>query len=293
MRIAVLSDIHGNLAALQEVIKDAKAQQVDKFILLGDLITDFPCINEVIDQIKEVTPYVIRGNRENYLLEYEKTKTDPKWNSIQNDSIRYYYENLTTENREYIRKLQNSLSLEFEGVTIKAVHASLYSDTQLVYFEDTKLIEQTFQDLKEDVLLYGHTHREVGYQERNGKVIVQAGVVGMHNNESNHPQYAILECYDGKVKVQKRMIDYSKEELKKQIRQTGVLEKTVGIWTNFCYYCLETGIDLREQFRQEAKVLMNEKYHGKLPEGIYSNFQVIDDDIYLKLGKEYKKYFLL
>ena len=68
MRIAVLSDIHANIVALEEVLKDAKEQKVDEYIVLGDIITDLPFTNETIDIIKELTPYVIKGNREEYLI---------------------------------------------------------------------------------------------------------------------------------------------------------------------------------------------------------------------------------
>ncbi len=42
MKVAVLSDIHGNMVALEEVLKDAKKEQVNEYIVLGDMITDFP-----------------------------------------------------------------------------------------------------------------------------------------------------------------------------------------------------------------------------------------------------------
>lgn len=105
MKIAILSDIHGNIVALNEVLKDAESQNVDKYIVLGDIITDFPAGNEVIEKIKELTPYVIKGNREQYLLNYEKTKNCKHWKTIQNTSLIYHYHILNDENKEYIRSL--------------------------------------------------------------------------------------------------------------------------------------------------------------------------------------------
>ena len=51
MKIAVLSDIHSNIVALEEVLKDAKAQNVDEYIVLGDIITDLPFTDEVIEEV--------------------------------------------------------------------------------------------------------------------------------------------------------------------------------------------------------------------------------------------------
>ena len=51
LKIAILSDIHGNIVALEEAIKDAKTQGVEQYIVLGDLITDLPFTNEIIDKL--------------------------------------------------------------------------------------------------------------------------------------------------------------------------------------------------------------------------------------------------
>ena len=52
IKVAVLSDIHGNIVALEEAIKDAKLNKVDEYIIAGDIILDFPFPNEVINAIK-------------------------------------------------------------------------------------------------------------------------------------------------------------------------------------------------------------------------------------------------
>ena len=56
MKIAVLSDLHGNIVAFEEAIKDAKSQGATEFIILGDIITDLPITDEIIDKVKELTP---------------------------------------------------------------------------------------------------------------------------------------------------------------------------------------------------------------------------------------------
>lgn len=220
MKIAVLSDIHGNVVALEEAIKDAKAQGVEQYIVLGDLITDLPITDEVIDKVRELTPYVIKGNREQYLLQYEQTKDDKMWKTIQSKSVVCYYDHIREDNKEYIRNLPEQLKLEFEGVTIRAVHGSPYSITELLYF-NTPLMDKVFSELQEDILVYGHNHRIAAYEERNSKIVAQVGTLGMHNNGIGIPQYSILECRSGKVNVEIRNVNYSKEELKNKIKQVG------------------------------------------------------------------------
>lgn len=218
MKIAVLSDIHGNVVALEEALKDAKEQNVDEYIVLGDIITDLPFTDEVIDIVKELTPYVIKGNRESYLLSYEQTKEDDKWKTLQSQSVCCYLKYTRQDNIKYMRNLPENLVLEFEGVKIKAVHGSPYDVAELLYF-NTPLMDKVFNELEEDILVYGHNHTPASYEERDGKIVVQVGTMGMHNNGIGKPQYTIITCENGKVKLDIRTIDYNKEKLKKRIQE--------------------------------------------------------------------------
>lgn len=292
MKVAIISDIHGNIVAFEEVLKDAKEQGVEQYIVLGDMITDFVGTNQIIDKVRKLTPYVIKGNREQYLLEYDKTKNDKKWNTLQNRSISCYYNKLTKRNIEYIRNLPEQLVIEIEGMKIRAVHGSPYLISELIYF-NTKKMDQVFEDLKEDILVYGHNHRLADYEKRENKYVIQSGVVGMHNNKMNQSQYTILEIIRGKViKIEHRNINYDIKLLGEILRKDEIL-KEARTWSNLCYLNIFKKSNIREQFRKDANQLMYEKYNGKIPKGIEENFEAFDDDIYEKVTKKYEKYFLL
>lgn len=284
MKIAVLSDIHGNLIALEEVLKDAKKQEVDEYIVLGDLITDFPMTNEVVDIIKELTPYVIKGNRENYLLKYEETKQDTKWNNIQSSNFKIYYNELRKDNLEYIKNLPDTMSLEFEKIKIKCIHGCING------VEYSGLKDKFNFD--EDILVYGHEHTIAKAQKQKDKTIIQVGTIGMHNNEINKPQYTILNLENGQVSIEYRTVEYDKKILKNKIKENKI-DENIKIWLNLCYYAIATGNDIRTEFTLRGKKLMDEKYRGRRQESLDSHFIAIDDDIYLKVAKEYEKYFLI
>ena len=256
------------------------------------MITDFPFTNEIIDIIKNLTPYVVKGNREEYLLNYEKTKDSKIWQTLQHSGICCYYNHLRADNIDYIRSLPEQLVLEFEGVTIKAVHASPDSITELVYF-NTPRMEEIFNNLEEQVLVFGHTHRLASFETKNNKTIVQAGALGMHNNELGKAQYTILTCEQGHVKVEPRTLDYDINILKNRIRENGGVYKEARTWENLCYCTIAMGKDIRQEFCKEAKYEMIQKYNGKLPEGINKSFNSFDDDIYIKVADKFKKYIVL
>ena len=68
MRFAIISDIHGNLPALNAVIEDAKNNNVDSFIFVGDYCLSNPYPNECIQRMRDLDKkYIIRGNEEKYL----------------------------------------------------------------------------------------------------------------------------------------------------------------------------------------------------------------------------------
>lgn len=295
IKIAILSDIHGNIVALNAVLADAKKQGVQTYIIAGDLITDFPASNEVIDAIKELTPYVVKGNRENYILEYEKTKEDKKrWSTLQNRSISYFYRTLRKDNLEYIRSLPENINLTIGELTIKVVHASPTSDTQSIQIQNETQIEEITKELKEDILVCGHSHLEAGYVRKNNKIVITDGTVGM-DCESEFSQYVILKQEKGKIEIETRNVRYDKQKLKEIIEENSQVLDFAYTWTNLvylntCYHKLFTS-----EFVEKATQKMYQKYDEKQIEEqrIYSNFKVIDDTIFEELTKEYEKEFLL
>ncbi len=74
MKYAIISDIHGNLPALNAVLEDARNHDVEAYMLVGDYYCDLPYPNEVVDTIRNLeNAYVIKGNKEGYLNNLAKT----------------------------------------------------------------------------------------------------------------------------------------------------------------------------------------------------------------------------
>lgn len=78
MRFLIFSDIHGNYTALETCIKEIEKMNIDAIIWCGDYITDFPESHKVIKLINKCEDrykcYTIAGNREEYIIEFDKTK---------------------------------------------------------------------------------------------------------------------------------------------------------------------------------------------------------------------------
>ena len=167
IKIAILSDIHGNCVALREVIKDAQENNVDKFLVLGDLVNDLPFGNETLAIVKDLTDIVLKGNKEQYLIEYDTEKYN--WKNIQFRTVKFMYNELTRENIEYIKTLPHSMSLEYEGVKLLIAHGSPESVEEQLHQDSREQLDYYTQNLNEDVLIVGHTHDKMWYENINGK----------------------------------------------------------------------------------------------------------------------------
>src|SRR5690242_4951955 len=80
-RLAILSDIHGNLPALEAVIQDLDQFQVDHVIVAGDVINWGPFSAQVVERVVREGWAVIRGNNEFYLLDYNTPRAPRLWQS--------------------------------------------------------------------------------------------------------------------------------------------------------------------------------------------------------------------
>lgn len=105
MKYGVIGDIHGNLYALKAIIADLKKQDITKYFIAGDLIADCNYPNEVLDYIQTLDAVVIKGNREEYVLNYLDGLC-PEWETLkQMSSVVWTALQLTEENISYVRRL--------------------------------------------------------------------------------------------------------------------------------------------------------------------------------------------
>lgn len=144
IKVAILSDIHGNCVALNEVIKDAKENNVDEFLILGDLVNDLPFGNETLEIVKGLTNKVLKGNKEQYLIEYDTEKYD--WKNIQFRTVKFMYNELTRENIEYIKTLPHCMSVKYEGVKFLIAHGSPESVEEQLHQDDRERLNHYTQD---------------------------------------------------------------------------------------------------------------------------------------------------
>ena len=79
MRVAVLTDVHGNLYALEAALRDARAQAVDEIVVAGDTVNILPHSRACWDMVTALGCPVLRGNHEHYLYTCGTPAAPPEW----------------------------------------------------------------------------------------------------------------------------------------------------------------------------------------------------------------------
>ena len=297
VKVAVISDIHGNYIALEEVLKDAKNNNVDKYIFTGDLINEFPFGNKVINLIKDLQKdydvYVVKGNREQYLIEYDEYKYT--WENIQFKNTVFMRNELTDDNFEFIKNLPFVLSIKIEDLNFKIFHGSIYNISEFIHNYDENLMEKIAEESEENVLIFGHSHQRIWSKNAYNKLFINAGCSGVSKVNPNHAEYVILNVDKDNINIEERNIEFDTNLLKEEILKTGILE-IEKVFVNFAYLAVTGGGDLTREFFARATEEMNKKNASMVKDdakGVYKKFRLIDDDVWLALAEEYSKYFKL
>lgn len=297
IKIAVISDIHGNSVALKEVLKDAQKNNVDEYVFLGDLVNDLPFGNETLEMVRKFSNKILKGNKEQYLIEYEKYKKDWEATEIGNrqfSNVKFMYNELTKENMEFIRNLPHCLEAQYDGVKILFAHGSPKSVEEQLHQNKRELLDEYTKKIEADALIFGHTHERAWYEYMNGKLLVNAGCCGVSPYYTGKAEYVIIEIQNKSIKnVELKLIDYDIELVKQKIIDSGILEVD-NVLMNLSYCSISGKGEIRYKFFKEAKSIMIEK-NGSLirdnAKGIYKYFKLYDDEIWLGLAEKYKEYF--
>lgn len=195
MKIAVISDIHSNIYALEAVLKDIESRNIDIVICTGDLVGYGTRPNEVIEVIRRNKILTIMGNYDdaigNHRLVCGCDYPDPKDAQKASASMSFTLSKTTEENKLYLRNLPRDAMISFNNKNIRFVHGSTRFINEYLK-EDSIQAKEVMQEITEDILVCGHTH--IPYFKQYGdKLLVNAGSVGKPKTNKPDSNYVIIE----------------------------------------------------------------------------------------------------
>ena len=183
MKIAIISDIHGNLEALKSTIEDIKKRNVDKIICLGDIIAKGVHPKECIDIIRKECEIVIQGNCDKHFATIHDNETELP--EQERKRIKWNQSLISEEDRKYLLDLPYCHEFYMSGSLVRLFHATPKVNNKAILNVDsidTKYdmflpSDNTISDNVADVVIYGHIHHP--YMDKiYNKTLINVGSVG-------------------------------------------------------------------------------------------------------------------
>lgn len=167
MRVAILSDVHANLEALQQVLRALEHERYDALISLGDVVGYGPLPNECVRLVADAASHVILGNHDDALL----GRTDIRdFNSYARQAIRWQSTITSPETREIISTYKPFVELPDAFF----VHGGPRSPLDWPYILNIYDARLHFRNLQKDICFIGHSHRSVVFDQKEDGAIKQA-----------------------------------------------------------------------------------------------------------------------
>ncbi|MEI6162223.1 MAG: metallophosphoesterase family protein [Roseococcus sp.] len=218
-RIAVISDVHGNLMALEAVLSDLASRGVDATINLGDCVAGPLWPRETFELLADLNIPTVRGNHDRWIVDRPAAQMPP--------AGLFAREALTEAQRAALHALPATLQLTPE---ILAVHGTPTDDSAYLLEEVTEdgrlaparravLAERLDDAATSPVLLCGHSHRQAVVMGPGGGLILNPGSVGCPvfadsptaaklEPRSPHARYAVLTRRNGRWGAELLTLEY-------------------------------------------------------------------------------------
>ena len=221
-KIAIFSDIHGNLQALNSIIEDIDKSTFDEVICLGDIVGIGPNPKECLDIIMDSNIKVVKGNHEIYQTNEEVAGTLLTDNEKEHRN--WVHSELNNDQLEYLHKLPMKIEELIEGHLYTFTHFYLNKDK--TYFESLTILgnDKVFEisnKIETDFMFIGHSHDP--FQIYNSSLITCIGSSGCR--KSNTTFYTILEIDSNNVRITRKEVFYDRKALEKEINKKDYPDK--------------------------------------------------------------------
>ncbi len=198
MRIAVISDLHGSLVALDAVLADIEQKGgADHIVCAGDLVFFGPRPREVIERLWEREIPSVRGNTDEFFGPHPRLEGSPQAQMRISMIVAWGRARLERKHLDYLLGLPFDWRMEPKpGQGVLVVHASPRSNTEVLQLETpADILRDVLKGITARLVVHGHTHFQ--YMRRvAGHVLVNAGSVGAPGDGNVRAGYALL-TWDG------------------------------------------------------------------------------------------------
>lgn len=196
-RIAVLSDVHGNLVALEAVLDEVSRLDVDEIVVAGDLSGFGADPDGVTDRLRDLGAMMIRGNHEkDYVAVYDSPAIPDEWlTSERLGALRWNMERLGPERRAFLGSLPDRLLVD--DLTLVVHGSPRHVRDSVMDHTPVEELAAWYEGESCRTAFCGHTHRPVVRDLPDGRRLVNAGSVGLPLGGDTRATFAIADMADG------------------------------------------------------------------------------------------------
>ncbi len=221
MRVAIISDIHGNLQALKAVMEEIDRLQADVIHCLGDTVGYGPFPNECLDIVRERCKVVLKGNHDSGLI--GETSLDD-FNQHGLKAIRWSQEKVRKEHWEYVRSLpffavENDLTL---------AHSSPHRPNAWTYILTLRAAQENFAAFTTRLCFIGHTHvpviigddSSINKFRKDCRFIINVGSIGQPRDGNPEAAFGLFDTEKDVYSLIR--VPYDIEQTAAAIREAGL-----------------------------------------------------------------------
>ena len=309
----MISDIHGNLSALNAVLNDARDSGAEKFIFLGDYSLGLFEPNETLDALREIKDAVfISGNEDRVLVDDSSIHVDIP--STGQFHAKYWYRDyLTPDNIFFLKSLEKTIVLRqervppvfifhepeifFNGTAVSMINPHFYAlgrdsgkfnsytfpDFYSTFLSSDHKLTEILPMLEDGVYAFGHTHIQ-WHTRLGGKLLINAGSAGLPLDFCRKAAYTLLSFTDGEWIAQPRRVFYDVELTLDRFKSSYCM-RSVPVWCGIIHMELETAreqatpfLQFTEAFARQAGDL-SRPFSKKVWEASYKSWVNSQEDI--------------
>jgi len=210
MKIAILSDIHGNFLSLKAVIKEIKLKKITKIVCLGDYINYYYEPDKCIDLLRSINAKCIMGNHDNILPVFLNKKKFIYYEERYGSSVKLNNQILKKKHLQFLKKLKKKIILKIDNLKIIFAHGSPWNLNTYIYPNFNDKIRNRLKKYHADFIFLGHTHIPMSKKINKKTSIINAGSIGQPRNGSKNALWAILNTKNKKVQFMETKYNHKK-----------------------------------------------------------------------------------
>lgn len=214
-KVALVSDVHANLPALESVMPFIDGS--DRVVCTGDLVGYYPFPNQVARRAREDGWICVKGNHEHALVEGASG-----FNPVAAEALRWTARELNEANEGWLRDLPSERCLKIAGMRFVVTHGAPGDINRYVMPGLTDLeAEGLLARADADVLVLGHTHKPF-HRTVEGGHLINPGSVGQPRDGDPRASMASLDISPDDVLVDQVRMDYPIEEVQEEVEDEGL-----------------------------------------------------------------------